>query len=70
MAKTLTEHRKAAGLTQTALGTSAGVNPIQINRYEKGKTCPTQATAQKIATVLGVAIADIIFANPGSAKAS
>lgn len=46
--KRLRKARKAAGLTQKALGTAAGINPVSIAQYETGVCNPSEKSAEKI----------------------
>ena len=50
--------RKSAGLTQEALGVSAGIDEFsasaRMNQYERGKHWPDFGTACRIAAALGV----------------
>lgn len=46
--KRLRKIRKAAGLTQAALGLRAGVHPVSIAQYETGVCNPSEKTAEKL----------------------
>lgn len=54
------EIRKEKKLTQQQLGKLLGVSGSMIGQYEKGERNPKYITLQKIASVLGVNIEDII----------
>ena len=49
----LKEYRERAGLTQTQLARRAGIHPITICSYEKGKHTARKSTAERIAQALG-----------------
>lgn len=51
--------RKEKGLSQSELGKRIGVSYQQIGQYENGKRNPKIETIDKIASALGVKIADI-----------
>ncbi len=51
--------RKERGLTQKELGELCGINEVQVRRYEIGKANPKIETIDRIASALGVFIADI-----------
>jgi transcriptional regulator with XRE-family HTH domain len=61
LVKRLKEARLRAGLTQYKLGLLAGMEETtsssRMNQYEKGKHQPDQATARRIAGVLGLPLA-------------
>lgn len=46
--KRLRRLRKAAGLTQAALGEAAGVHPVSIAQYETGACNPSEKTAARL----------------------
>lgn len=46
--KRLRKLRKAAGLTQAALGEKAGVHPVSIAQYETGACNPSEKTAARL----------------------
>ena len=48
MAETIIDGRVAAGLTQRALASAAGIRPETLNRIEKGKSNPDTSTIAKI----------------------
>lgn len=50
----LKSSREALGLTQEGLAELIGVQPLQINRYEREKTEPSGEIVGRIATVLHV----------------
>lgn len=51
--------RKERGLTQKELGKLCGMNEVQIRQYELNKANPKIETIDRIASALGVFIADI-----------
>ncbi len=58
------EARKAAGLTQKALGKACGIAEPTIRRYELGKLNPKFETLQKIAKPLGVSVSYLKGISP------
>lgn len=52
--------RKEKGLTQKTLGELCGINEANIRKYENGKQNPKIETVDKIASALGVHIADLM----------
>ena len=46
--KQLRKLRKAAALSQVALGKAAGVHPVSIAQYETGACNPSEKTAEKL----------------------
>ena len=57
----LIKAREAAGMSQDALGTAAGVTKWTINRIEGGERNPSFALMQKIMTALGGSVSADIF---------
>jgi transcriptional regulator with XRE-family HTH domain len=56
----LKQLREARGLTQRELARRAGLNPLTVARLEDGKGDLTPPTAERLARVLGVKIADLV----------
>lgn len=58
IARRLREARLRAGLSQMGLGVAAGIDEFsaspRVNQYERGKHVPDLATAERLATVLGI----------------
>ena len=50
----LQERRKAAGLTQEALGLCASIHPTWISHLESGTAHPSLATVARLAGALGI----------------
>lgn len=71
-ARRLKEARLAAGLTQEALGTLAGlsieVSRTRINRYERGTSGVSEAMAKSLATALAVPVASLYADSPAMAQ--
>jgi predicted transcriptional regulator/DNA-binding XRE family transcriptional regulator len=61
--------RTAAGLTLEDLGTAVGRAPSQLSMVENGKQEPRLTLLQAIATALGVALPDLLTAQPLSRRA-
>jgi transcriptional regulator with XRE-family HTH domain len=57
------EWRESRGLTQRELAAEAGVGEVTVARVEAG-TSVAPPTARKIATALGVSVADLMEAPP------
>jgi transcriptional regulator with XRE-family HTH domain len=57
-AGTLTRLREARGLTVYALAKAAGVDASQLRRIESGERMPTWPTLRKLASALGVSLAE------------
>ena len=51
--------RKAKGLSQKEVITTIGMGSAQYSRIENGKTDPSVTTLEKIATALGVTMAEL-----------
>lgn len=60
------EYRKAAGLTQKALGELCGMRESQIRQYELGKYSPKLENAERIANALGVPVGALLFGSSES----
>jgi transcriptional regulator with XRE-family HTH domain len=58
---TLKNLRESAGLSQTDLGTKAGLDRTFISLLELGKRQPTITTIYKLAESLNVPVKEIIF---------
>lgn len=56
----ITAHRKANGLSQTALGKAIGVMFQQIQKYEKGRNRVGASRLQGIAQTLGVPVSALL----------
>ena len=54
----LSEHRRAAGLTQEQLARRSDLSVFTINRLEAGRD-PNLSTAQRVAQALAVGVADV-----------
>lgn len=52
--------REAAGLSQEALATAAGVTRVSIARYESGDRVPPLTIAARIARALNCKVDDLI----------
>lgn len=52
--------RQMKGLTQKALGTIAGIHPVEISLIETQRWVPTQRTLEKLAEVLEVSPDDLL----------
>ena len=61
----LTELRTRRRMTQEALATQSGISQEHISRLEIGRSIPTQATLDALASVLGDQVYKIRF---GTAK--
>ena len=60
--RTLKKAREAAKLSQLALARRSKINQATISRIEAGKTPrPSMATAQALATALGVSVDTLRF---------
>ena len=57
------EWREAQGLTQRELAAKAAISEVTIARLETGHST-TPPTARKIATALGVSVADLLERPP------
>lgn len=55
----LTEHRKAAGLTQAQLAEAVGVSRKTINTVENQVFVPSTVLALKLARALGVTVHEL-----------
>jgi transcriptional regulator with XRE-family HTH domain len=56
----ISRYRKAAGLSQEALGSRLGLTKFQVSRLENGDTALTVQTAMRMAEVLGVTIEQLV----------
>lgn len=52
------EYRKIKGASQKEIALTIGINQAQYSRIESGKVEPTISSLEKIATALGITIAD------------
>ena len=52
--RALIKARGKAKITQIELGDKSGINPGQINRYEKGRSVPRAETIETLASTLGI----------------
>lgn len=52
--------RQARGMTQKQLAEASGVPRVCIARYESGRHYPSMRNAERIASVLGCAIEELI----------
>jgi transcriptional regulator with XRE-family HTH domain len=59
--------RAARGLTLAALAARSGVSRSMISLIERGETSPTAVVLDKLATALGVVLADLFDAPAGPA---
>lgn len=59
--KTLREHRREKGWTQTELSRRSGVSNVRISLYEKGESQPSGLVLQRLAGALGVDANDILL---------
>ena len=55
--------RKAKGLSQKEVITTIGMGSAQYSRIENGKTDPSVTTLEKIATAMGVSLAELFADN-------
>jgi transcriptional regulator with XRE-family HTH domain len=55
----LAEARRLAGLTQRQLAARAGLNRVQLAKYESGTQSPSVTTAARIAHVLGNSVEEL-----------
>jgi len=68
IAARVAELRAAQGLSLDALATRSGVSRSMISLVERGESSPTAVVLEKLATGLGVVLADL-FDAPAAAKA-
>lgn len=68
----LKEARLAAGLTQEALGLKAKLSievaKTRVNRYERGSSEPSEATAKDLADALAIPLAALYAETPAMAQ--
>ena len=62
MHEVLRSLREQKGWTQTQLAAESGVSQTYISELEAGKSDPTIAIVRKLASALGVSIADLLAA--------
>ncbi len=55
----LAQARRLAGLTQQQLADRAGLNRVQLAKYESGTQSPSVTTAARIAKVLGSSVEEL-----------
>lgn len=55
LAQKLIHRRQAAGLSQVALASRAGIRPETLNRIERGRTTPDFATVRKLVVAMNAA---------------
>jgi transcriptional regulator with XRE-family HTH domain len=61
LAEKLLAAREARGMTQRALSDASGITEMVISRLERGATAnPELATVIKLASALGVSVADLV----------
>lgn len=65
LAKKLRAAREAAGLSQGDLAERSGVPSVNISRFENDHKTPTISTLLKLATALGVEVADLLPKTTG-----
>ncbi|MCA9319883.1 MAG: helix-turn-helix transcriptional regulator [Planctomycetes bacterium] len=69
LGKAILRARHERGLTQATLGGRAGVATSYFSRLENGRVQPTMATISRIASALGVSLADLVrFADEPEGK--
>ena len=56
IATTISNQRKAKGMSQTELAEASGVSREMIGRYERGQAVPSVDAAKKIADAFGVSL--------------
>jgi transcriptional regulator with XRE-family HTH domain len=57
-----------AGLTQRQLADRAGLNRVQLAKYESGAQSPSVRTAARIAKVLGTSVEELFEGNASGAR--
>ena len=60
MVTNLREIRKARGMTQEQLSKASGIHRVTIAKYEALRIDPKMECAERLATALGVTVADLI----------
>jgi transcriptional regulator with XRE-family HTH domain len=55
--------RRERGLTQASLAERAGVNVVQLRRYEAGNTEPTLGSIRRLAVALSVSSDALVFGD-------
>ena len=63
----LRKARRAAGLTQIALATAAGVRERTLGYYERGSVCPSANRAVAMARALGLPVEALMDFDPQEA---
>ena len=53
------QYRERRGLSITQLANQAGVDYMQVSRYERGQTVPSLETAVALARVLGISLDEL-----------
>lgn len=69
-AESLRQLRQAAGLTQQQLAEKAGVQNLQICRYELGKAQPMLDVTQRLCQALGCSADELIFGQRAPQQAT
>lgn len=65
--RTLREHRRHKGWTQTELSRRSGVSNVRISLYEKGDSIPSGPALQRLAVALEVDANDILLLDAKAA---
>lgn len=52
--------RESRGMTQKFVGLSLGVSPVQVSKWEAGKTAPTIDNLVKLSRLFGVTVDDLL----------
>lgn len=52
--------RMIAGLTQGELAEQLGISPVQVSKWEHGKSFPAVKRLKQVSEVLNVPVADLI----------
>ena len=55
----LSRYRQRRQISITELARRAGVDYMQVSRYEKGESAPSLATAIRLASILGVSLNEL-----------
>jgi len=58
--KALTDYLKANEMTQAELAKRAGMTPIDVNRYVKGKRKPGVSSLKKLAKATGISLQKLV----------
>lgn len=69
LGNSISEKRKAKGLTQEELAVKLGVSPQAVSKWENNLSCPDISLLPEISKIFGISVDELLGVEPAAVKA-